>query len=324
VKPLSETHPTLWEYTEFARKDGEVAVMNMMFIENNVRAVQSCTVDRLEHERIVAELNHETKLMVNEAHSMGKEDAFRRVKEVLDRHWMGGVLSRGEAVRMVEFFSGSGRMAQAFRERGYLAVTVDNTHHPENGFIDHYNYDVLEITREDIICVCSGEPDVLWFGTPCTGFSVASIGTHRGGGFRQYEPKTETAKLGIALAKKCLEIISWFPNAIWAIENPRGVLRKMPFMPNDKRRTITFCQFGDDRMKPTDIWTNLESWVTPPPCKNGGICHVRAPRGAKTGTQGLKGAYDRAVYPYAFCESFAQAAVSAHNSRYQDVQVKEK
>lgn len=199
-------------------------------------------------------------------------------------------------------------MADAFSGKGWLSFTMDNKYYPEaNSFITHISGDVLKISREEIVRHMGGEPDVLWFGTPCTGFSVASIGTHWGGGFRQYEPKTDTARLGIALAKKCLEIISWFPNAIWAIENPRGVLRKMPFMPNEYRRTITFCQFGDDRMKPTDIWTNLVSWVTPPPCKNGDECHVRAPRGAKTGTQGLKGAYERGVYPKAFCDSFAEA-----------------
>jgi hypothetical protein len=209
---------------------------------------------------------------------------------------------------MIEFFSGSGRMAQAFRERRATVVTVDNRYTPEtqNSSL-HVIGDVLDLSREDIVNMSGGEPDVLWFGTPCTGFSVASIGTHWGGGFRSYEPKTETAKLGIALAKKCLEIISWFPNAIWAIENPRGVLRKMPFMPNDKRRTITFCQYGDTRMKPTDIWTNADFWISKPVCKNGDLCHVRAPRGAKTGTQGLKGAYERAVYPHKFCEEFANA-----------------
>jgi len=208
---------------------------------------------------------------------------------------------------MIEFFSGSGRMAQAFRDKGFLAVTVDNMQEPERYSL-HLKYDIFNITKEDIVRACGGEPDVLWFGTPCTGFSVASIGTHWGGGFRAYEPKTDTARMGVALAKKCLEIISWFPNAIWAIENPRGVLRKMPFMPNEKRRTITFCKFGDCRMKPTDIWSNISNWDTPAPCRNGDSCHDAAPRGSRTGTQGLKTTYDRGAYPLAFCNSFAHAA----------------
>ena len=39
-----------------------------------------------------------------------------------------------------------------------------------------------------------------------------------------------------------------------------------------------------------------------PPCHNGDPCHISAPRGAKTGTQGLKGGRERAVIPEALCD----------------------
>ena len=52
-----------------------------------------------------------------------------------------------------------------------------------------------------------------------------------------------------------------------------------------------------ERMKPTDIWTNCGLWIPKPMCKNGEPCHVSAPRGSKTGTQGLKGAMERSVIP---------------------------
>ena len=54
------------------------------------------------------------------------------------------------------------------------------------------------------------------------------------------------------------------------------------------RYTVTYCQYGDNRMKPTDIWTNHPCPKFKPPCKNGDPCHVSAPRGSQTGTQGLK------------------------------------
>ena len=63
------------------------------------------------------------------------------------------------------------------------------------------------------------------------------------------------------------------------------------------RHTVTYCQYGDTRMKPTDIWTNAEWWEPKPPCKNGMPCHVAAPRGSVTGTQGIKGAKGRSVIP---------------------------
>lgn len=67
------------------------------------------------------------------------------------------------------------------------------------------------------------------------------------------------------------------------------------------RHTITYCQYGDKRMKPTDIWTNSETWQPRPMCKKGDICHELAPRGSKTGTQGLKGEYNRSKIPEELC-----------------------
>lgn len=63
------------------------------------------------------------------------------------------------------------------------------------------------------------------------------------------------------------------------------------------RHTVTYCQYGDDRMKPTDLWTNLD-WTPRRACKNGDSCHVSAPRGARTGTQGRDGAVLRSMVPY--------------------------
>ena len=39
-----------------------------------------------------------------------------------------------------------------------------------------------------------------------------------------------------------------------------------------------------------------------PMCKNGDPCHVSAPRGAKTGTQGIKGHINRSIIPAPLCE----------------------
>lgn len=202
---------------------------------------------------------------------------------------------------MLELFSGSGNMAKAFKDRSWITLTVD-LHKDAD-----WRVDVLSLSRQDIIDRLGGEPDFIWASPPCTAFSVASIGRHWGGGYRVYEPKTDTARLGLALAAKTKEIISWFPNAKYGIENPRGVLRKMPVFQGLRRETITFCQYGEKRMKPTDIWTNLTAWIPRAMCRNGAPCHEAAPRGAKTGTQGLKGAYERGILPSEFCKEIAEA-----------------
>lgn len=74
-----------------------------------------------------------------------------------------------------------------------------------------------------------------------------------------------------------------------------------------QRYTITYCKYGDKRMKPTDIWTNDENWIPKKPCNNGDLCHEQAPRGSKTGTQGLKNAKERGEIPnQLFYEIFTQ------------------
>ena len=76
-----------------------------------------------------------------------------------------------------------------------------------------------------------------------------------------------------------------------------GKLRKMDFMQEYTRHDISYCQYGDFRMKPTDIWTNGFEWVHRPRCKNGDSCHVSAPRGSKTGTQGMGSYADKSIVP---------------------------
>lgn len=78
-------------------------------------------------------------------------------------------------------------------------------------------------------------------------------------------------------------------------------MRKMTWMQDLPRYTVTYCQYGDTRMKPTDIWTNHPNPQFKPMCKNGDPCHEKAPRGSKTGTQGLKGSKERSVIPSELC-----------------------
>jgi hypothetical protein len=88
---------------------------------------------------------------------------------------------------------------------------------------------------------------------------------------------------------------------IFFIENPNG--RAVWIMDNRYLKRVWYCQYGDDRAKPTDVWTNNENWHPRPMCKNGNpnCNHERAPRGSKTGTQGKKGSFDRSKIPNVLC-----------------------
>lgn len=79
-------------------------------------------------------------------------------------------------------------------------------------------------------------------------------------------------------------------------------MRKMGFVKDLPRYTVTYCKYGDSRQKPTDIWTNIPNPNFLPPCKPGSSCHESAPRGSKTGTQGLKDSNERSRIPDALCD----------------------
>jgi hypothetical protein len=198
-----------------------------------------------------------------------------------------------DCMKILELFAGSRSISSVAEKMGFEVFTTDIE------LFEKIDY-VVDILDFDISKV-PFRPDIIWASPPCTGFSVASVSHHwiKNNGFIQ--PKSDTARLGIKMVLKTLEIISYFNPKYWFIENPRAMLRKMPFMEKLKRHTVTYCQYGDKRMKPTDIWTNSDKWIPRPMCKNGDSCHESAPRGSKTGTQGRKNAYERSKIPKELC-----------------------
>lgn len=166
--------------------------------------------------------------------------------------------------------------------------------------------DINTITADDIL-KNFGRPDVIWASPDCTTYSIAAISHHR----RKEDdgnlaPVSEYAKFCDNVNQHVLKLIHELNPKYWFIENPRGGLRKMRFMKDLPRYTLTYCQYGDTRMKPTDIFTNHPNPRFKPPCHNGDPCHVAAPRGAKTGTQGLKGHIERSIIPDKLCDHIVE------------------
>jgi len=185
-----------------------------------------------------------------------------------------------------DFFSGTGSSTQAFKDAGHTVITFEL----DDFFEATEHVDVFNLNAKDLINKY-GQPDFVWASPPCTAFSVASMGHHWGGGVRAYEPKTEAAKTSQELVAHTRKLIADLnPTQGWLIENPRGMLRKLPVVQGLPRTTVSYCTYGDSRMKPTDLWGIVPNWTPRIMCKNGMPCHEAAPRGAKTGTQGLKGA----------------------------------
>lgn len=209
-------------------------------------------------------------------------------------------------MRIIDLFAGLGdsQRRQLIEARGHEYVTLDL----EPSFGCTITRDILDTTPDDL-----GRADLIWASPPCEAFSVAAIGHHWGGGHRAYVPRTAHAELSQRIVAHTLALIRAIdPPRGWLLENPRGVLRKLPCVAGLPRVTVTYCQYGETRMKPTDLWGHVPGWAPRPMCRNGDACHDPAPRGARTGTQGIRGSAARAVVPWQLWDEVLTAAESGH------------
>ena len=211
-------------------------------------------------------------------------------------------------MKVLELFAGTRSIGKAFEEKGHEVFSVEWDKSFEN--IDLYK-DIYELSAKEILDKF-GKPDVIWASPDCSSYSIAAISHHR----KREEngnlaPVSEYAKFCDRVNQHTLNLIMTLSPKYWFIENPRGGMRKMDFMHGLPRYTVTYCQYGDTRMKPTDIWTNHPDPNFKPACKNGDPCHEKAPRGSITGTQGLKCSKERSVIPVELCRHIVKICEEA-------------
>ena len=216
-------------------------------------------------------------------------------------------------MKILELFAGTRSIGKAFEAKGHEVFSVEWDKDFEN--IDLYA-DINTITAEDILQKF-GRPDVIWASPDCSTFSIAAISHHRRKNQEtgNLDPVSDYAKFCDEVDQHVLQLIKELNPQFYFIENPRGGMRKMTWMQGLPRYTVTYCQYGDKRMKPTDIWTNHPDPQFKPMCKNGDPCHEKAPRGSKTGTQGLKGSKERSVIPEALCQHIVEICEKHINTK---------
>lgn len=204
-------------------------------------------------------------------------------------------------MKVLELFAGSRCISKAFEKYGHKTYSIEWNKDFDN--IDLYE-DINNVTKDTIIKMCNGVPDVIWASPDCTTYSIAGISHHRVKDKQTGElnPKSEYAKFCDKTNKHLVKLIKELNPKLYFIENPRGGLRKMLFMKGLPRYTVTYCQYGDFRMKPTDIWTNHPNPKFKPMCKNGDKCHQFSPRKSQLGTQGMKNWKERSKIPNELCE----------------------
>lgn len=168
---------------------------------------------------------------------------------------------------VLELFSGTRSIGKAFEQRGHKVFSVDY----DEFFEADSHADIGCMGVLDVLELCGGYPDVIWASPDCTTYSVAALSRHR----RRdpvtgwLMPVTDYAKICDAVNQHLMRLIARLNPRYWFIENPRGSMRRMPWMGGVPRYTVTYCQYGFPYMKPTDIWTNHPGPRFKPPCHYG-------------------------------------------------------
>lgn len=147
-------------------------------------------------------------------------------------------------MKLLELFAGSRSVGRVAERLGFEVFSVDIEAFDGIDLVK----DIETLMRSDIPFV----PDVIWASPPCTTYSLAAISHHR----HSIIPISDAAAKADQVLRKTVEIFSWFPTATFYMENPVGMMRKMPEVLDLDRRTVDYCTYGDTRRKPTDIWTN--------------------------------------------------------------------
>lgn len=210
-------------------------------------------------------------------------------------------------MKVLELFAGSRSIGKVAELLGMEVFSVDK-------FITQ-NMDLVcgveDLTREQII-ESFGAPDFIWASPVCTvwsktgWFSYWDSKAYKKG---QWKPKKPFALESVEMVRKTIEIFSWFPDAVFFMENPEGLLQKHPVLnrlgdlgpEGIKRHKVSYCSYGALVRKPTHLWTNCKRFAPRPHCNEGDTCHLRSPKGSKGGVRSLKGNYDRSMIPPQLC-----------------------
>jgi len=199
-------------------------------------------------------------------------------------------------MKTVELFCGTKSFSKVAKALGHEIFTVDSV----SSFKPDCCINLLNPLPNNLVNKLL-EADIVWMSPPCQTFSMAARNTHW---TIDRKPKTKAAIDGYELLMLCKDIAEMCikNNKIYFIENPRA--RARWFLPDDDtRHTVWYCQYGDSRAKPTDIWTNLKGWSGQQCRKSNPDCHhERAPRGSMSGVQNQKNKTIRGQIPQALFE----------------------
>ena len=186
--------------------------------------------------------------------------------------------------RVLDLFCGLGGFSQAFVESDRWTVTTVDI---KARFEPDRVVDVFDLRPSDF----EHDFDVVLASPPCEEFSPAN----NLNGERDPDPDA------VALVYHALGIIRGIDPEYWFVENPRGRLRSYIGRPTT---TVTYCQYGEPRMKPTDLWGEHPGGFVGRRCDYGDDCHASNREGTNNYPDDPN---EKAEVPYPLSESIRDA-----------------
>ena len=218
----------------------------------------------------------------------------------------------------IDLFSGTGSATKYFRQsEHWVCQGVDINPEKE----EDIQKDILELKLEDI----KKDVDFVWASPPCKSFSIANLYNNwEKRNERLQLPKSQKSLKGVRMVFKTLYLIQNLEPDYWFMENPRGGMRSIIGEPQKHRRdknkpdrenpgTVTYCQYGDNRMKPTDLWGEHPDAFEYRFCGNGEDCHQSTGRGSLKGTQGRNKGAERWRLPDGLAKHVFETVNNTYN-----------
>lgn len=145
-------------------------------------------------------------------------------------------------IKVLELFAGKRCIGKEFEKNNHKVFSVEWNKDLSN--INWYT-DIGTITAENIL-ERFGKVDVIWASPDCTSYSIAAISHHRAKEKSgNLAPRSDYAKFCDKVNKNMIKLIKELNPIYYFIENPRGGMRKMDFMLELPRHTVTYCQYNN-------------------------------------------------------------------------------